>query len=128
MGAFVISNTLSAMPYLITISLISGTICYFMVHFHPGFSHYAFFVLCLYASVTVVESLMMVLASIIPNFLIGITLGSGIQVRRRLHFSQTRSSISQLCSIRYYDHGITTIMCILGWLPLKLRLLTRFAN
>lgn len=78
-GAFVISNTLSAMPYLITISLISGTICYFMVHFHPGFSHYAFFVLCLYASVTVVESLMMVLASIIPNFLIGITLGSGIQ-------------------------------------------------
>ncbi|KAH6781469.1 white-brown complex-like protein [Perilla frutescens var. frutescens] len=78
-GAFVISNTLSAMPFLIMISIISGTICYFMVHFHPGFWHYAFFVLCLYASVTVVESLMMAIASIVPNFLLGILVGAGIQ-------------------------------------------------
>lgn len=51
-----------------------------MVHLHPGFKHYLFFVLCLYASVTVVESLMMVVASIIPNFLMGIIIGAGIQV------------------------------------------------
>ncbi|XP_057772605.1 ABC transporter G family member 11-like [Salvia miltiorrhiza] len=78
-GAFVISNTLSAMPYLIMISLISGTICYFMVNFHSGFSHYAFFVLCLYACVSVVESLMMAIASVVPNFLVGILVGAGIQ-------------------------------------------------
>ncbi|KAL5993358.1 ABC transporter G member 11 [Asimina triloba] len=78
--AFVISNTLSAMPFLIMITVISGTICYFMVHLHPGFIHYLFFVLCLYASVTVVESLMMAIASIIPNFLMGIIVGAGIQV------------------------------------------------
>lgn len=78
-GAFVISNTLSSMPYLVMISILSGTICYFMVHFHPGFSHYAFFVLCLYACVTVVESLMMAIASIVPNFLLGILVGAGIQ-------------------------------------------------
>lgn len=77
--AFVISNTLSAMPFLIMITFISGTICYFMVHLHPGFLHYLFFVLCLYASVTVVESLMMVVASIVPNFLMGIIIGAGIQ-------------------------------------------------
>ncbi|KAM6578703.1 hypothetical protein CsatB_030540 [Cannabis sativa] len=77
--AFVISNTLSAMPFLILITFLSGTICYFMVHLHPGFMHYLFFVLCLYASVTVVESLMMAIASIIPNFLMGIIIGAGIQ-------------------------------------------------
>lgn len=77
--AFVISNTLSAMPFLILITFISGTVCYFMVRLHPGFSHYLFFVLCLYASVTVVESLMMVVASIVPNFLMGIIIGAGIQ-------------------------------------------------
>ncbi|XBJ24176.1 hypothetical protein VPH35_002116 [Triticum aestivum] len=78
--AFVISNTLSAMPFLILITFLSGTLCYFMVRLHPGFMHYLFFVLCLYASVTVVESLMMAIASIIPNFLMGIIIGAGIQV------------------------------------------------
>ncbi|XP_058779340.1 ABC transporter G family member 11 [Vicia villosa] len=77
--AFVISNTLSATPFLILITFLSGTICYFMVQLHPGFSHYVFFVLCLYASVTVVESLMMAIASIVPNFLMGIIIGAGIQ-------------------------------------------------
>ncbi|EOY21583.1 White-brown complex protein 11 [Theobroma cacao] len=77
--AFVIGNTLSAMPFLIMITFISGTVCYFMVRLHPGFEHYLFFVLCLYASVTVVESLMMAIASIVPNFLMGIIIGAGIQ-------------------------------------------------
>ncbi|XP_061342942.1 ABC transporter G family member 11-like [Gastrolobium bilobum] len=77
--AFVISNTLSATPFLILITFLSGTICYFMVRLHPGFWHYFFFVLCLYASVTVVESLMMAIASIVPNFLMGIIIGAGIQ-------------------------------------------------
>ncbi|XP_028768168.1 ABC transporter G family member 11 [Neltuma alba] len=77
--SFVISNTLSAMPFLILITFLCGTICYFMVRLHPGFWHYLFFVLCLYASVTVVESLMMAIASIVPNFLMGIIIGAGIQ-------------------------------------------------
>ncbi|KAL5565958.1 hypothetical protein UlMin_029122 [Ulmus minor] len=78
-AAFVISNTISAFPFLILITFLAGTICYFMVGLHPGFTHYLFFVLCLYASVTVVESLMMAIASIIPNFLMGIIIGAGIQ-------------------------------------------------
>ncbi|KAE8099876.1 hypothetical protein FH972_017820 [Carpinus fangiana] len=77
--AFVVGNTLSAMPFLILITFLSGTICYFMVRLHPGFEHYIFFVLCLYASVAVVESLMMAIASIVPNFLMGIIIGAGIQ-------------------------------------------------
>ncbi|KAI6674332.1 hypothetical protein NL676_002238 [Syzygium grande] len=78
-AAFVVSNTFSAMPFLLLITFLSGTICYSMVHLHPGFVHYLFFVLTLYASVTVVESLMMVIASVVPNFLMGIVIGAGIQ-------------------------------------------------
>jgi hypothetical protein len=52
-----------------------------MVHLHPGFTHFLFFALNLYASVTVVESLMMVIASVVPNFLMGIIIGAGIQVK-----------------------------------------------
>ncbi|KAJ1702101.1 hypothetical protein LUZ63_001880 [Rhynchospora breviuscula] len=76
---FVISNTVSAMPFLLLITFSSGTICYFMVKLHPGFTHFLFFVLNLYASVTVVESLMMAIASVVPNFLMGIIIGAGIQ-------------------------------------------------
>lgn len=68
------------MPFLILITFLAGTICYFMVGLHPGFEHYIFFVLCLYACVTVVESLMMAIASVVPNFLMGIIIGAGIQV------------------------------------------------
>ncbi|KAI4341558.1 hypothetical protein MLD38_026270 [Melastoma candidum] len=50
-----------------------------MVRLHPGFMHYLFYVLCLFASITVVESLMMAIASVVPNFLMGIIIGAGIQ-------------------------------------------------
>ncbi|KAG5066428.1 hypothetical protein GYH30_009941 [Glycine max] len=76
--SFVINNTLFAMPFLILTTFLSGTICYFMIRLHHGFWYYLFFVLCLYASVTMVESLMMEIASIVPNFLMGVIIGAGI--------------------------------------------------
>eukprot|EP01018_Ginkgo_biloba_P012579 Gb_34149 [translate_table: standard] len=76
--SFVIANTLSSMPYLALVAGISGTITYFMVKLHPGFSHYAFFVLNLFACMGVVESLMMTVATVVPNFLMGIITGAGI--------------------------------------------------
>lgn len=98
--AFVVSNTLSAMPFLILITFLSGTVCYFMVRLHPGFTHYLFFVICLYASVTVVESLMMVIASVVPNFLMGIIIGAGIQVinfhRFPIQFVQNYNEFSRV--------------------------------
>nr|QVT92346.1 ABC transporter [Salvia miltiorrhiza] len=74
-GAFVISNSFSSMPYLIVISLVSATICYFMV----GLWHYTFFVLCLYACISVTESLMMAIASLVPDYHLGVVIGAGIQ-------------------------------------------------
>eukprot|EP00250_Pteridium_aquilinum_P011022 c19788_g1_i1 orf=198-2294(+) len=77
--SFVIGNSLSSIPFLFVISVISASICYFMVGLHPGFTHYAFFTLNLLFSVMVVEGLMMAIASVVPNFLMGIIIGAGIQ-------------------------------------------------
>lgn len=73
-----VANSLSSVPFLFAISLATGTICYFMAGLHPGFSHYAFFVINLFGCVGVVESLMMAVASVVPNFLMGIVSGAGI--------------------------------------------------
>lgn len=77
--AFVIGNTLSSLPFLFLISLVSSLIVYFMVGLHPGFEHFAYFVISLFAQVAIVESLMMAVASLVPNFLMGIITGAGIQ-------------------------------------------------
>ncbi|KAG0566168.1 hypothetical protein KC19_7G043500 [Ceratodon purpureus] len=78
-AAFVIGNSLSSLPFLFLISLVSGTIVYFMVQLHPGWDHFVYFVLMLFACVACVESLMMAVASVVPNFLMGIITGAGIQ-------------------------------------------------
>eukprot|EP01018_Ginkgo_biloba_P007478 Gb_00371 [translate_table: standard] len=78
-GAFVVANTLSSIPYLMLISLVLGAITYFLVNLHSGFDHFIFFVLIIFACMTLVESLMMIVASIVPDFLMGIITGAGIQ-------------------------------------------------
>eukprot|EP01018_Ginkgo_biloba_P007515 Gb_05241 [translate_table: standard] len=78
-GAFIVANTLSSIPYLLLISLGSGAISYFLVNLHGGLYHFIFFFLILFACMTLVESLMMIVASIVPDFLMGIITGAGIQ-------------------------------------------------
>lgn len=77
--AFVFGNSLSSIPFLFVISVVTGSICYFMVRLHPGFVHFAFFALGLFFSLLIVEGLMMAIASVVPNFLMGIITGAGIQ-------------------------------------------------
>eukprot|EP00250_Pteridium_aquilinum_P008328 c17855_g2_i1 orf=2-2017(-) len=76
--AFVIANTVSSLPFLFAIATVTATITYFMAGLHPGFDHYVYFVIGLFGCVTVVESLMMAVASVVPNFLMGIVTGAGI--------------------------------------------------
>ncbi|MBA0690670.1 hypothetical protein Goari_008332 [Gossypium aridum] len=77
-AVYTLSNFLSAFPFLVTISLITGTITFYLVKFRSGFSHYAFFCLNIFFSIAVIESLMMVVASLVPNYLMGIVTGAGI--------------------------------------------------
>ncbi|KAE8670048.1 ABC transporter G family member 11 [Hibiscus syriacus] len=77
--AFVIANTLYALPFLAMVALIPGAITYFLPGLHKGYQHFLFFVTLLFACMLLVESLMMIVASLVPNFLMGIIVGAGVQ-------------------------------------------------
>ncbi|KAK4605108.1 hypothetical protein RGQ29_013261 [Quercus rubra] len=78
-SAFIISNSFSAVPYLLLISLIPGAIAYYPTGLQKGAEHFLFFASILFACMMLVESLMMIVASIVPNVLMGIITGAGIQ-------------------------------------------------
>ncbi|KAG6661004.1 hypothetical protein I3843_03G140500 [Carya illinoinensis] len=78
-GAFVMGNTFSSIPYLLLISVVPGAIAYYLVGLQKSFEHFAYFVLLLFVCMMLVESLMMMVASIVPDFLMGIITGAGIQ-------------------------------------------------
>ncbi|XP_021894239.1 ABC transporter G family member 15-like [Carica papaya] len=80
-AVFILSNYISSFPFLVAISVISGSITFYMVKFRSGFQHYVFFCLNIFLCISVIESLMMVVASLVPNFLMGIVTGAGIIVR-----------------------------------------------
>ncbi|XP_043724889.1 ABC transporter G family member 15-like isoform X2 [Telopea speciosissima] len=77
-SVFILSNFLSSFPFLVAISIATGSITFYMVKFRSEFSHYVFFCLNLLGCISVIESLMMVVASLVPNFLMGIITGAGI--------------------------------------------------
>ncbi|KAK7363115.1 hypothetical protein VNO77_05248 [Canavalia gladiata] len=76
--AFTIGNTLSAVPFLVLMSLIPGALVYYLVGLHQGHEQFVYFASLLFISVFLVEGLMMIVASMVPNFLMGIIVGSGI--------------------------------------------------
>lgn len=67
------------MPFLLLISLIPGAITYFLVGLQRELGHFLYFATTLFACMMLVESLMMIVVSVIPSFLMGLTAGSGIQ-------------------------------------------------
>ncbi|XP_060966494.1 ABC transporter G family member 15 isoform X1 [Cannabis sativa] len=76
-GVYVISNFLSAFPFLLLMSFATSTIVYYMVKFRPEFECYLYFALDLLCCIATVESAMMIVASLVPNFLMGVTVGAG---------------------------------------------------
>lgn len=78
-GAFIVGNVISSMPYLLLLTVAPGAIIYYLPGMHGGIGSFLYFLLLLFASMVAVEGLMMVIASIVPNFLMGIIVGSGVQ-------------------------------------------------
>lgn len=80
-GAFAISNTVSATPYLLLISLIPGAIAYFMTGLQDGIQaekvteNFIYFACMLFVCMLLVEGQMMIVASLVPIFLSGLIVG-----------------------------------------------------
>jgi ABC-type multidrug transport system permease subunit len=79
-ASFVVANTVSSAPYLFLISAFPGALAYLLVDLHHGFMHILYLILTLYSCMLLVEGLMMMVASIVPDFLLAIVVGVGIQV------------------------------------------------
>ncbi|XP_050894622.1 ABC transporter G family member 1 [Lathyrus oleraceus] len=77
--AYVIGNTFSSVPFILVISIIPTAITYYLCGLQKGYEHFFFFACVLFSSLLLVESLMMIVSSIVPNFLMGIVTGVGIQ-------------------------------------------------
>ncbi|KAF1001961.1 ABC transporter G family member 1-like [Apium graveolens] len=78
-ASFIVGNTISSAPYLCFIGVVPGAIAYFLVGVQSGFEHFLYFSLLLFVVMLLVESLMILVASIVPDFLMGIITGAGIQ-------------------------------------------------
>uniref|UniRef100_J3KVF0 ABC transporter domain-containing protein n=1 Tax=Oryza brachyantha TaxID=4533 RepID=J3KVF0_ORYBR len=76
---FVISNTLSSTPYLLLIAVVPGAIAYYLTGLQSQVDHFVYFALVLCSCTMLVEGLMMIVATIVPDFLMGIITGAGIQ-------------------------------------------------
>ncbi|KAL0460945.1 UNVERIFIED_CONTAM: ABC transporter G family member 15 [Sesamum latifolium] len=76
-SVFILANFLSSFPFLVAVSAITGTITFYMVY-RAGFSRYIFFCLNIFGCIAMVESVMMIVASLVPNFLMGIITGAGV--------------------------------------------------
>ncbi|BAT91171.1 hypothetical protein VIGAN_06248400 [Vigna angularis var. angularis] len=76
-GVYILSNFLSSFPFLAVMSTATGAISYYMVKSSSEFSHFLYITLDLLGCIAVVESSMMVIASLVPNFLMGLTIGAG---------------------------------------------------
>ncbi|MED6163151.1 ATP-binding cassette sub- G member 1 [Stylosanthes scabra] len=77
--AFVIGNTVSGLPLVLLVSLIPGTMAYYLAGLQNGYEQVLYFLCVLFTCVMLVESLMMIIAAMVPNYLLGIIIGSAIQ-------------------------------------------------
>uniref|UniRef100_A0A6N2L2L0 ABC-2 type transporter transmembrane domain-containing protein n=1 Tax=Salix viminalis TaxID=40686 RepID=A0A6N2L2L0_SALVM len=75
-AVYILSNFLSSFPYLTVMSFGTSSITYYMVKFRPEFSNFFFVFLDLLSSIATVESCMMTIASLVPNYLMGFVIGS----------------------------------------------------
>nr|XP_048337589.1 ABC transporter G family member 1-like isoform X1 [Ziziphus jujuba var. spinosa] len=78
-AAFMMGNTFSGVPYLLIISVIPGSLAYFLPGLQEGNEHFFYFFCVIFACMMLVESLMMIIASLVPNYLMGIIAGAGVQ-------------------------------------------------
>eukprot|EP00042_Codosiga_hollandica_P055028 m.758572 g.758572 ORF g.758572 m.758572 type:complete len:156 (+) comp59036_c1_seq34:735-1202(+) len=77
-AAHVIADSVVTIPGLLLISLLCTIIIYFMVGLSHGGEGFAVFLFCLFMSLLGAESMLALIAAIVPHYIIGMALGSGV--------------------------------------------------
>lgn len=79
-AVFVLANFISSIPYVVAIAVSSGTILYYMVNFHAGFSCYFYFCINLFLCIAVTEGCTLVVVVVVSNLLLAIGIAAGVAV------------------------------------------------
>ncbi|KAK7244556.1 hypothetical protein RIF29_39380 [Crotalaria pallida] len=79
-AVYVLSSFLSSFPFVLAITLSSGTILYRMMKFHPGFSHYCYFCINLLCCISATEGCMLLVAALVSNLVLAIGTAIGVIV------------------------------------------------
>jgi ABC-type multidrug transport system permease subunit len=77
-SVFTVANTLASLPFIFLIAVVSTVCVYWLANLRGGAGYVWFFIFDLFLSLTVVESLMMAIAPLVPNYLMGIAAGAGV--------------------------------------------------
>ncbi|KAL6649543.1 hypothetical protein ACP70R_013767 [Stipagrostis hirtigluma subsp. patula] len=77
--AFVISNTLSSVPFLGLLSTVPIAVVYYMTGLQRGIDHFIYFVAVQWTSAMLVEGMMMIVAAVMTDLLNSVAVGAGIQ-------------------------------------------------
>ncbi|KAK9818551.1 hypothetical protein WJX74_006208 [Apatococcus lobatus] len=75
---FVVANTIAATPFVFLIAVLSSVTVYWLASLNPSGGSVIYFILDLFLSLMVVESMMMAIAPLVPHYLMGIAAGSGL--------------------------------------------------
>ncbi|XWS59105.1 hypothetical protein CRYUN_Cryun08bG0093500 [Craigia yunnanensis] len=77
-AVYVLSNFLSSLPFVAAISISSGTILYYMVNFHRGFSQYWYLSINLFCRIAIKETFTLIVSTMVPNLLMSIGASAGL--------------------------------------------------
>lgn len=75
---FTVSNTLASLPFIFLIAVAASVCVYWIAGLLNTGGAVIYFILNLFLSLVVVESIMMAIAPVVPNFLMGIAAGAGL--------------------------------------------------
>lgn len=75
-AAYIVSHTLYEIPYVFTLALMASSVTYWMVGFTPTARRFFIFVANLFTSLFVAESMMVLIAAMIPILIVGIAAGA----------------------------------------------------
>lgn len=75
-SAYNLAHFLVDIPFIMLLAVVCGSITYWLVGFNPGAEQFVFFLVDLFLSFFVAESMMILIASIVPDPIIGIAGGA----------------------------------------------------
>lgn len=74
--AYHVAHLLVELPTLLFLAFVAGSISYWLINLNNAVERYFFFILTLWLSFLVAESIMVVIATLVPIFIIGIAIGA----------------------------------------------------